>query len=67
LADALKPGESILDLYEVVDGKRTGFIVRPFNYGKYRNEYSEYMAELNKKFGLPEKNNMPPLDETEAI
>ena len=67
LADNLKDGESVLDLYETVDGKRTGFLVRPFNYGKYRNEYAEHLAKINEKFGLPAKNTVPPADETEAI
>lgn len=67
LSKNLKDGESVLDLYEVVNGKRTGFLVRRYNYGKYRNEYEQYMAELNKQFGLAPKNTIPPTDEESAI
>lgn len=63
----LKDGESVLDLYETVDGKRTGFLVRQFNYGKYLQERDVFMKELNTRFGLPPKNNSAPLDEIEAI
>ena len=72
LKDALKPGESELDLYEVDDnGLTTGYMVRRVNYGLFLKDYNEEIARINdyinKKYNLTltEDNRIAP-DEPDA-
>jgi hypothetical protein len=64
LHDALKSGESMLDIYEFVDGYKTGNVVRKINYGKYKQEEAEMYSQINKLYGLPETNRKIPDDDT---
>lgn len=61
LKNALQPGESVLDLYELDgNGKTTQFLVRSLNFGKFYNDYRQFQESLNKKYGLPEGNRTAP-------
>lgn len=60
LQEALKSGESLQDLYEK-DGKyATGYLVRKYNYGKFYNDYNNFMDKLNMSLGLDPKNRLVP-------
>ena len=63
LQQALKNGESLQDLYEKDNGYATGYLVRKYNYGKFYNDYNEFMNKLNLSLGLDPKNRIIPDDE----
>lgn len=63
LQQALKKGESLQDLYEKDNGYATGYLVRKYNYGKFYNDYNEFMNKLNLSLGLDPKNRIIPDDE----
>lgn len=64
LKDQLRPGESILDLYELDDeGKTTQFLVRQLNFGKFYKDYREFQERLNEKYNLPKGNRNAPEDQ----
>lgn len=63
LNDQLRPGESALDLYEIDEnGFTTQYLVRELNFGKFYNNYRNFIESLNKKFDLPEGNRKAPVD-----
>ena len=55
-ANALKRGESLSDIYETYNGKKTGYVVREVNFGHFYAEYDKQMENINKliskKFGI---------------
>lgn len=57
LENLAKLGIQLKDFYERDDkGRTTGYLVRPFNYGMFYDEYSQEMEKINdtinKKYGL---------------
>lgn len=63
LNSKLRPGESMLDLYELDDeGKTTQYLVRELNFGKFYKDYKNFIEELNEKFGLDKANRRSPDD-----
>ncbi len=63
LQEGLKSGESIQDLYERDGRYATGYLVRKYNYGKFYNDYNEFMTKLNISLGLDPKNRSIPDDD----
>lgn len=42
-----------MSLFEVdKNGKRTGYLIRSLNYGAFRNDYNNFISELNDKYGM---------------
>lgn len=63
LNSKLRPGESMLDLYELDDeGKTTQYLVRDLNFGKFYKDYKKFIEDLNDKFGLDKSNRRSPDD-----
>ena len=63
LNSKLRPGESMLDLYELDDeGKTTQYLVRDLNFGKFYKDYKKFIEDLNEKFGLDKSNRRSPDD-----
>lgn len=63
LNSKLRPGESMLDLYELDDeGKTTQYLVRDLNFGKFYKDYKKFIEDLNQKFGLDKSNRRSPDD-----
>lgn len=67
LQSKLKKGESVLDIFEFVDGKATQNIVRDLNFGKFEKEYKQFMKKLNSDFGLAEDNVVSPINLKDRI
>lgn len=63
LQEGLKSGESIQYLYERDGRYATGYLVRKYNYGKFYNDYNEFMTKLNISLGLDPKNRSIPDDD----
>lgn len=73
-AKKLKFGESLDDIYEKDGGKRTGYVVREVNFGKFYKNYDKRMEEINelisKKFGIlrnKDDRKAPDSDGTKAV
>lgn len=67
LQKKLKSGEKVTDLYEYVDGKATQYLVRSINFGKFEKDYRNFLAKLNKKYGLDPDDISGPKDEERRI
>lgn len=60
----LKLGEKVTDLYEIDEnGLTTGYLVRSLNYGKFYNDYNNFLHHLNESMGLSLDNRVAPNDE----
>ena len=45
------------ELYEVDEnGKRTGYMIRPRNYGMFKRDYKKFISELNDKYSIVDNN-----------
>lgn len=63
LNNALRPGESALDLFELDrDGLTTQYLVRELNFGNFYKDYKDFIEELNEKYELPKGNRKSPDD-----
>jgi len=63
LNDALRPGESALDLYELDrDGFTTQYLVRELNFGNFYKDFRDFIESLNEKYELPKGNRKSPED-----
>ena len=66
-------GESVDDLYETVNGVKTGYLVRNLNFGKFYQDYDAAMVEINQaiskkyKIQLEDDNRMVPEEEDARI
>lgn len=67
LQGKLGKGEKVTDLYEMVDGQATGYLVRDINFGKFRKDYEEFLAQLNAEYGLAAKNTVPPTERSQRV
>lgn len=69
----LKHGESVLQLYEKDEnGLPTGYLVRKLNYGKFKKDYDNFMADLNRKYSTKEEpldpsNRIPPTNKENRV
>lgn len=51
LENALKVGESVVDLYETDDSRlTTGYLIRKLNYGKFYKAYDNELVRINRLF-----------------
>lgn len=63
LNDALRSGESALDLYELDrDGFTTQYLVRELNFGNFYKDFRDFIESLNDKYELPKGNRKSPED-----
>lgn len=48
--------EQLLFFEKDKDGKTTGYLVRPLNYGQFKKDYNEFLSGIDAKYGVVDKN-----------
>lgn len=48
--------EQLLFFEKDKEGKTTGYLVRPLNYGQFKKDYNEFLSGLDAKYGVVDKN-----------
>ena len=48
--------EQLLYFEKDKDGKTTGYLVRPLNYGQFKKDYSMFLRDLDQKYGVVDQN-----------
>ena len=38
------------------DGKATGYLIRPLNYGQFKKDYHEFLSDLDSRYGVVDQN-----------
>lgn len=48
--------EQLLYFEKDKEGKVTGYLVRPLNYGQFKKDYSDFLRKLDEKYGVIDQN-----------
>lgn len=48
--------EQLLYFEKDKEGKATGYLVRPLNYGQFKKDYSSFLRQLDEKYGVVDQN-----------
>ena len=48
--------EQLLFFEKDKEGKTTGYLVRPLNYGQFKKDYNEFLSSLDSKYGVIDRN-----------